>query len=116
VEDFHVDPPEEAEPKDQAWIPIIPLVGTARVTVSRPLREFLTDSELGAIVDLIAIRFREVVRAWANPLPSWRLRWFLKAAATITVLFGKNEIRNLLRKQLIAEGAMPDPDKETPKA
>jgi predicted acylesterase/phospholipase RssA len=88
--------------KDQPWLSIIPLCGTARKAVSYPDPAKINDESLDEIVELISSRVKALLPLILVNLKSGVLRFFIKwgAGALITVFGGKREIKNYLIRTL----------------
>jgi hypothetical protein len=66
-----------ADAAKDAWIPIIPLCGSARETVKHPARVQMSEKELEKIVGLLRKRLRVLGSAFVSQVQDWMLHAFL---------------------------------------
>jgi predicted acylesterase/phospholipase RssA len=83
------------------WLPIIPLCAVNVLTpMSSVPRVQMDRKKLNLIVRLILRRFRAVVTALLDPIPSWPLRIFLKIGQPIIAFLTRKPLTTALIKQL----------------
>ncbi len=101
MEAFLVDPPNAtAQPQAKAWMPLIPLVGTAAQEVTEPAREQMASSSLDEIAGLAVERIKAVKSPLLEGAP-----WIVRTLAATAFLWPlslaiKGKIRDALSKSL----------------
>ncbi len=69
--------PPDPDSDPEAWIPVIPLCGTAKATVQHPQREQMSSSELKKIARLLRKRLRMLGSVFVSQVEDWLLHAFL---------------------------------------
>ena len=100
IRDFKVDPPNPRVHPGEAWIPVIPVVGTAAATVALPAREIMPSGDLNGIVDLIVKRAKAIQPQLLKDAPLF-VKWLAGIALTWPAsIFIKTALRDGLRARL----------------
>ena len=100
IRDFKVDPPNPRVHPGEAWIPVIPVVGTAAATVALPAREVMPSGDLNGIVDLILKRAKAIQPQLLKDAPLF-VKWLAGIALTWPAsIFIKTALRDGLRARL----------------
>jgi hypothetical protein len=110
-EDFFIDPPnDQVDIRGEVWMPLIPLVGSAKDVAPEPARPQMSRDSLDEIVDGIVTRARALKSSLLKDAPE-----FARAAAEVVlnpaaVLILKPKLRRLLEEKLcpFVEGQTSD--------
>lgn len=78
---------------EDVWIPIIPLCGTAKETIDRPVRQQMNSSELAKIVKLLQRRLRTLGSVFVSKVNDFMLHAFLWPGPYFIAFFAKAKIR-----------------------
>ena len=102
LDSFLVGPPNDAvQPQGRVWMPIIPLVGSAALTVPPPARAQISSQSLDQIASMALARIKAIKSSLLAGAP-----WLVRMLAAAAFLWPASSlIKGKIRKAL--SGALP---------